>query len=397
MSARLVRVLPWGLLAGAAALTITAEVAALATGIGGNIGNGVFIWAITLVFGLTGALIAARHPQNPIGWLFLTAAVAAGLGSLSGSYADIYVAQRQGPQLLGRVAAQYGELSWMPFIILPATFLLALFPDGHLASPRWRPVAWCAAIGMTSGFVDEGMKPGPIPDHPELTNPFGVHSPLIDPVDGLSLLLVGIGIIGSSASLVVRYRRSRGVEREQLKWLALAGTVVTVTIIVVMPLYDVLGSGTSNALIMLAVIGLPLAAGIAILRYRLYDIDLVINRTLVYGTLTALLAGVYLGSVLILQLALEKVTQGSGLAVAVSTLATAALVRPARTRIQSVVDRRFFRRRYDAARTLSEFGARLRDQVDLDALQHDLRAVVVETMQPAHVSLWTTPGRGGSR
>ncbi|MFL6173772.1 MAG: hypothetical protein ACJ716_12855, partial [Marmoricola sp.] len=235
------------------------------------------------------------------------------------------------------------------------------------------------------------------PDHPELTNPFGVHSPLIDPVDGLSLLLVGIGIIGCSASLVVRFRRSRGVEREQLKWLALAGTVVTVTIIVVMPLYDVLGSGTSNALIMLAVIGLPLAAGIAILRYRLYDIDLVINRTLVYGTLTALLAGVYLGSVLILQLALEKVTQGSGLAVAVSTLATAALVRPARTRIQSVVDRRFFRRRYDAARTLSEFGARLRDQVDLDALQHDLRAVVVETMQPAHVSLWTTPGRGVSR
>ncbi|MFL6024390.1 MAG: hypothetical protein ACJ72O_13710 [Marmoricola sp.] len=397
MSARLVRALPWLLVALSLALGATAETVTLAAGISKSLGGSAFIWAITIVFGATGSLIASRHPQNPIGWLFLAASVAAGLGSLAGTWAEVYVENGTGPELLGRIAAQYGELSWMPFIILPSTFLLALFPDGHLVSRRWRPVAWCAGVGMVAGFLDEGMKPGPITDHPELTNPFGVHSPLISPIDGLSLLLIGIGIIGCAASLVVRFRRSRGAEREQMKWLALAGTVVAITIVVVMPLYDVLGSGLSNALIMLAVIGLPLAAGVAILRYRLYDIDLVINRTLVYLTLTAILAGVYLGSVLLLQLALEKVTQGSGLAVAASTLATAALVRPARIRVQSVVDRRFFRRRYDAARTLTEFGARLRDQVDLDALQNDLRTVVAETMQPTHVSLWTAPGRGVSR
>ncbi|MFL6061381.1 MAG: hypothetical protein ACJ72E_09135 [Marmoricola sp.] len=394
---RLLRVLPWSLAALALLLTATAETTAISTGIPNSLSGDAFIWAITIVFGATGGLVASRHPENPIGWLFLAASVAAGLGSLAGTYADLYADKQVGPELLARISAQYGELSWMPFIILPSTFLLALFPDGHLVSPRWRPVAWCAGVGMVVGFLDEGMKPGPISDHPELTNPFGVHSPLIDPIDGLSLLLIGIGIIGSAASLVVRFRRSRGAEREQMKWLALAGTVVAVTIVVVMPIYDTLGSALSNDLMMLAVIGLPLAAGVAILRYRLYDIDLVINRTLVYLTLTAILAGVYLGSVLLLQLALESITQGSGLAVAVSTLATAAVVRPARARIQSVVDRRFFRRRYDAARTLAEFGARLRDQVDLDALQRDLRTVVAETMQPAHLSLWTTPGRGPSR
>ena len=397
MTPRLVRMLPWLLVALSLALMTAVQIAVVTTGISNHPSGDVFIWAIALVFGSTGGLVASRHPGNPIGWLFLTASVAAGLGSLSGTYADIYDAQGRGPELLGRVAAEYGELSWMPFIILPSTFLLALFPNGHLLSRRWRPVAWCAGVGMVAAFVVEGMKPGPIPDHPGLTNPFGVHSPLISPLDGLSLLLVALGIIGCSASLVVRFRRSHGAERQQMKWLALAGSATAITIVVVIPVYDSLGAGLSNALIMTAVLGLPVAAGIAILRYRLYDIDLVINRTLVYGTLTALLAGVYLGSVLLLQLALAAVTQGSGLAVAVSTLATAALVRPARTRIQSVVDRRFFRKRYDASRTLAEFGARLRDQVDLDALQRDLRTVVADTMQPAHVSLWTAPGRSSAR
>ncbi len=389
MSRGLVRVLPWGLVILAVVLMATSEILGILTGTDDGFTNGLFIWAITTVFGATGSLIASRHPQNPIGWLFLTAAVAAGVGSLAGAYANFYIERRQGPLFLGQVAAQYGELSWMPFILLPATFLLALFPNGHLLSHRWRPIAWCAGVGMVAGFVFEGMIAGPIPDHPALTNPFGVDSPLIDPLDGLSLLLVAIGMIGSSISLIVRFRRSHGDERQQIKWLALAGAVAVVTIVVATVSYDRLGAGVANSLMMLAVMGLPAAAGIAILRYRLYDIDVVINRTLVYGALTALLAGTYLGSVLVLQLALDTVTQGSGLAVAGSTLGTAALVRPARARIQSVVDRRFFRRKYDAAQTLTEFGTRLRNQVDLEAPQSDLRSVVTGTMQPAHVSLWT--------
>ncbi len=397
MSRRLMRGLPWTLVALSLVLLAISYVLAVVGGSGKGLGAGVFIWAIAVVFGVTGSLIAARHPRNPIGWLFLVASVSAGIGNLAGAYAEYYIGTGHGSETLAGAAAEYGELSWMPFILLPATFLLALFPDGHLVSRRWRPVAWCAALGMVGGFVVEGMAAGPIPDHPQLTNPFGVDSPVLSPLDGLSLLLIGIGMIGCSISLIVRFRRSQGEQRQQIKWLALAGAVAVATISIATPAYDALGEDLANALMMTSVMGLPAAAAIAILRYRLYDIDVVINRALVYGALTALLAGTYLVSVLLLQLVLESITQGSGLAVAASTLAAAALVRPARARIQAIVDRRFFRRKYDAAQTLAVFGARLRDQVDLDAVQSDLRAVVAETMQPSHVSLWTPTGIGGDR
>ncbi len=397
MSRPFVRALPWMLVILAVVILATAEVLSFTTGRTDGLGLSTFIWAIGLVFGSTGGLIAPRQPRNPIGWIFLVGAVSAGLASLSGAYADYYVAERNGPPLLGEAAAAYGDLSWMPFILLPATFLLALFPDGRLLSPRWRPVAWCAAIGMAGGFVVGLMRPGPIADHPQLTSPFAIDSPLIDLLDGLTLLMVAIGMVGSSISLVLRFRRSRGEQRQQIKWLTLAGAIAVVTIVVGVSIYDVLGERVADAMMMVSILGLPVAAGIAILRYRLYDIDVVINRTLVYGALTAMLAVVYLVSVLLLQLLLESFTQGSGLAVAASTLATAALVRPARARIQAVVDRRFFRRKYDAAQTLAVFGSRLRDQVDLDAVQTYLRAVVAETMQPSHVSLWTPANPRGDR
>jgi hypothetical protein len=397
MSGRFVRALPWTLVALALVLLVASYVLAIAGGSSKGLGAGVFIVGIAVVFGVTGGLIASRHPDNPIGWLFLVASVSAGVGNLAGSYAEYYIATGNGSASLAGAAAEYGELSWMPFILLPATFLLALFPDGHLVSRGWRPVVWFAALGMAGGFVVEGMYPGPIHDHPQLTNPFGVNTPLLGPLDGLSLLLIGIGMIGSSISLVLRFRRSHGEQRQQIKWLALAGVVAVVTIVIGTAEYEEIGEDLANAAMMLSVMGLPAAAAVAILRYRLYDIDVVINRALVYGTLTALLAVTYLVSVLLLQLALESFTQGSGLAVAASTLAAAALVRPARARIQAIVDRRFFRRKYDAAQTLAIFGSRLRDEVDLDTVQSDLRAVVAETMQPSHVSLWTPASTRGDR
>ena len=395
MSPRYVRVLPWALVAVAVVLLISAEVLAVATGVHSVFGS-LFIWAIGLVFGATGGLIAARLPRNPIGWLFLVAAVSAGVASLTGTYADHYVATRERPETLGDAAAVYGDLSWMPFMLLPATFLLALFPNGHLLSPRWRPVAWCAAIGMAGSFVVGFIKPGPIADQPGLMNPFTVDSPLIDPLEGVALLMVAIGMIGSAVSLVLRFRRSQGEQRQQIKWLTLAGVIAVVTIVVCTSSYEILGQRVADGLMMLSILGLPLSAGIAILRYRLYDIDVVINRAVVYGALTATLAATYLLSVLLLQLALGSLTQGSGLAVAASTLAAAAVVRPARARIQAIVDRRFFRRKYDAAQTLAAFAGRLRDEVDLDTVQRDLRAVVTGTMQPAHVSLWVPGGSVGS-
>jgi hypothetical protein len=348
----------------------------------------VFIWAIALVFSCVGLLIASRQPGNAIGWIFLAAGVSAGFGSLSHSIAQYWVDGHDVPDALGKACALYGELSWMPFILMPITFLLLLFPDGHLLSHRWRRVAWCAALGMAGTFVADALKPGEIPDFPQIMNPLGVSHPLRDLLEGLSALAVLIGIVGSAAALIVRFRRSRGEQRQQMKWLALAGAVAAVTFIVALLLYDVIGEDAANAAIMLSVLGLPAATGVAILRYRLYDIDVVINRTLVYGALTALLAGIYVGCVLLFQLVLSGLTKDSGLAVAASTLAVAALFRPARSRIQEAVNRRFYRRRYDAARTLERFSTRLRDQVDLAALTNDLSGVVRETLQPAHVTLW---------
>jgi hypothetical protein len=371
-----------------------AEALALATGTGGELRD-LFIWAIALVFSAVGALIASRHPGNAIGWLFLGAGVAAGVAALASSYADYWVEARDGPVLLGKTAALYGDLSWIPWILVPSTFLLLLFPDGRLLSRRWRPVAWCAAAAIGGGFVAGALHAGPMEDRPQLTNPYGVESPLIDALQGLSFFLLFIGIVGSVASLILRFRRARGEQRQQIKWLAFAGAVAGTCVIVFTALYDIVGEDVANAAIMLGVLSIPLAAGMAILRYRLYDIDVVINRTLVYGALTATLAAAYLGCVLLLQLLLNGITGDSGLAVAGSTLAVAALFRPARARIQGAVDRRFYRRKYDAAQTLERFGAQLRDEVDLGALRAELRSVVADTMQPAHVSVWLRPPRAG--
>ncbi len=380
--------LAWGIGVLTFALTAAAPVIATIDGYRLLLASDIFIWGITLVFAVTGHLIATRQPGNAIGWLFIGVGAFAALGGVAGAYADYFVATGAGSRTLGQTAAWYGELSWMPFILVPATFLLLLFPDGHLLTPRWRVIAWAAGVGIAGNFVSQAMLPGQIADQPTLQNPFGVDSVAREVLEGLAVLALVIALIGSAASVVLRFRRARGEQRQQMKWIAYAGAVAAMSIVVMVPLYDVVGERVANATMMLSIIGLPVATAVAILRYRLYDIDVVINRTLVYGSLTATLAGVYAGSVLLLQLALSGLTEGSGLAVAASTLAVAALFRPVRGRIQKLVDRRFFRNRYDASQTLAAFGARLRDEVDLTALSADLQAVVADTMRPDHVSLW---------
>ena len=392
MSPMKARRLAWGLAILAVCLA-AAAVAVVLAGDGGLRVSDSFIGAITVVFIVGGHVIATRQAGNAIGWLFLGVGVSAALGSLSGAYAQHWVDTGAGSRRLGETAAIYGEVSWIPFILVPATFLLLLFPDGRLLSRRWRPIAWAAALGIVGNLLAEVLNPGPIPDHPELSNPYGIESGLVEAFEGVAILAILVALFGSAASVVIRFRRSGGEQRQQMKWIAFSGAVAAVTVVVMTALYEVVGEDVANATMMLSIMAVPVATAIAIVRHRLYDIDVVINRTLVYGSLTATLAGVYVGSVLLLQLALSDLTQGSGLAVAASTLAVAALFRPVRGRIQRTVDRRFFRSRYDAARTVEAFAARLRDEVDLVALSTDLQTVAAETMRPAHVSLWLrTPG-----
>ncbi len=351
--------------------------------------------ASAFVFGVLGALIAGRHPRNPIGWIFCAVGVSSGVGMLALGYTELWLAEGVGPDRLGETAAVYHNASWVPDVLLPTTFLLLLFPDGRLLPGRpWRFVKWCAVVGIVGTFAGTVLYPGPIDDFPQVDNPYGLPKDAADALMFFFLVLV-VGIAGSATSLVIRFRRAAPEQRQQIKWLALAGALAGATVSVSIPLYEILGEDITNTAILLSVMGLPVAAGIAILRHRLYDIDVVINRALVYGALTATLAGAYLGSVLLLQLALGAVTQASSLAVAGSTLAVAALFGPARARIQAAVDRRFFRSKYDAELTLAAFSARLRDEVDLGNLNTELSSVVRETLQPAHASLWLREPEAG--
>ena len=285
------------------------------------------------------------------------------------------------PRSRSWVVALIWIIDWMWIADMCAYALVfALFPTGRLLSRHWRWILVVLPLALATGIPGQGLTT----TNPE--NPLKVDSPIIDLLLNVSLSLQLLGLTGAIVSLVIRFRRSVGLERLQLKQLVFAASfILPVGALAVLFWYD---SYLVRVLLGVALLALPVAAGLAILRYRLYDIDVVINRTLVYGLLTATLATVYLGSVLLLQLVLSAFTEGSGLAVAASTLAVAALFRPVRARIQSIVDRRFFRAKYDAAQTLSTFGSHLRDQVDLADIGTDLLTVVGKTVQPSHASLW---------
>jgi signal transduction histidine kinase len=314
--------------------------------------SGVFVGAIAFGFGGAGAVIAVRRSSTSIGWIFLVTGVTAGLGMLSGTYADAWLQDRLPSDLLGKAAACYGSAGWVPFILIPSTFLLLLFPDGRPLSPRWRRVGWVAAVGIAATFAGSLLNPGPLEDYPEVRNPLGVEGGVAEVLGAIGWLGILIGIFGSAASLVLRFRRATGDERAQLKWLAYAGAIVAVTFATSVALYDVIGEDAANAAIMTSILALPLATAIAVLRHRLYDIDVVINRTLVYAALTALLASGYAAVSLGL-----GVVAGSGatLPTAAGTLAVAIAFRPLRGWIQGRVDRRFDRRRYEGLRKIERF------------------------------------------
>jgi hypothetical protein len=392
--------LAWSLWGAAVACTVVGLLFLVLNGstetpnsIGSPVMDGLFA-VLFLSFATVGALVSARQPRNPIGWLFLVGGLAAALEEPLLGWSTYTLVTEPGSLRGGAAAALVADAVWLPSLASATLFMFVLFPTGRPPSPRWRPFIWVFTLDMAVYVVATLLNPGGLYFFPSVDNPIGIEAAgesLQTAVDYASPIVFVSLLIGLVA-LVLRFRASSGVEREQLKWIVyLAAVFVTLTpglIVLGEREVEVAGVLVSDLVFTALICGVPVAVGVAILRHRLYDIDVVIKRTLVYGALTATLAAAYLGSVLLLQLALSPLTEDSDLAIAGSTLAVAALFRPARARIQSTVDRRFYRRRYDVARTLESFGARLRDQVELESLSGELRAVVADTMQPAHVSLW---------
>jgi hypothetical protein len=341
-------------------------------------------------FAGVGVLVALRRPGNAVGWVLLGTAIFFAAGEAG----EAYVADPPRP---GQVwVAWLSTFMTNIWFALALIFLPLLFPHGRLPSSRWRPVLWVGIAQLVLGAIASAFIPGDLElrQSSGIENPVGVEGGLPEAASAASETLGAVAVVLAAAAVVVRLRRARGAERQQLKWFAYVGVLAAVCLSVAV-VGSALTENPSDGFTTLAVvcwlaglalvgIGLPIATGSAILRHRLYDVDVVIRRTLVYGALTAMLGAVYLGLVLVIGLAVGT----SNLAIAISTLAVAALARPARSRIQAAVDQRFYRRRYDATRTLEAFGTRLRDELDLETLAADLRGVVRDTVQPAHVSVW---------
>ena len=373
-------------------------------GTGDALGD-LLIYVPFLAFPVVGALIASRRPENAIGWFCLAAGffwMLIALMDVGGAYLQA-AAPGSVPYLV--VIDALTLWIWIPPVGLPGIYMILFFPDGRLPSRRWRPLAWLSGAVMVLASLAFTLAPGPLEGHPGVRNPFGLEGqPWIAGATFVVILLLTVCILASALSLILRYRRSGGEERQQIKWIAFAASFMGLVLLSILLSELIFGLETLSKLpwwvslqpiaLGLSYAGVPVAVGFAILRHRLYDIDVVINRTLVYGALTATLALIYFGGVATTQAIFRALTgqeEQPQLAVVVSTLVIAALFMPLRRRIQSFIDRRFYRRKYDARKTLEAFSAKLRDETDLDALSDDLVGVVGEKMQPAHVSLWLRP------
>ncbi len=345
-------------------------------------------------FPLVGALIASRRPDNAIGWLFLALGLVFGATNIASSYADHALFARPGTLPGGAWAAW--AVSWLdPLFFAGVILLLLLFPTGQLASPRWRIAAWMLWLGATTSLLVTAVRPGVIfEDTLPVENPAAVHGigGLLGALDAVAtVLFVGSAVL-AVVGVVRRFRASRGPERLQFRWFAAAASLLLISFLTLLFVSLGLPTAVAEALIGLAIAGIAVSVGVAVLRYRLYEIDRIISRTLVYATVTVVLGGAYVGLVLVGQALFSSLAGGSNLAIAASTLVVATLFLPVRSRVQRFVDRRFYRRRYDAQRTMQSFGTRLREHVDLETLGVELHDTIDETMQPAHVSLWLREG-----
>jgi hypothetical protein len=366
-----------------------------------------FYWlepaTIAVGYSVIGAIIASRLPSHPIGWICCAIGVMAAVESFSSEYA-LYalLAPHPEPLLGGKVMAWLSIWVWILMFGL-IVFLLLLFPTGRLPNSRWRPFAWMSAALTLMAATLMAISPDAVLDtlgpsgkgRISLPNPLGAEG-LPNLYLPVQTLVLALGLV-AAASVVVGRRGARGVERQQIKWLLYAGAIFFLGNVLKNTVFSPLGEVSWGLWVGYLLVGIgglggPIAIGIAILRYRLYDIDILINRTLVYGSLTATLVALYFGGIVLLQRIFVTLTgQQSTIAVVASTLLIAALFTPLRRRIQGFIDRRFYRRKYDARKTLEAFSIKLKNETDLESLNNDLVGVVRETMQPAHVSLWLRP------
>jgi hypothetical protein len=355
---------------------------------------------VLLAFPLVGLVIATRRRTSPIGWLLLVIGLGWGLVGGTSGYADYGLKHRPGSLPGADLVAAVGMGAWAIPVGVMGTFLLLLFPTGHLPSRRWRPVAYAAAFAVAVSTVVSLLQPGPMTSsgYPTASNPIGVESlaSVLKPARSIVLLLA-LTMAASAASLVVRFRRAPATERLQIKWLAAAAGLVAAIYLGDTSVSAIVNRSTGTSpwldladdLVILGFGLVPVAIGIAVLRYRLFEIDTIIRKTLVYTVLIACLAGVYVGGVYAIDRVVRSASGQSGtLAVTISTLAVALAFQPLRARIKRGVDRRFYRTRYDTARTVDRFANRLRDRVDLEGVSAELLDVVHDTLSPASTTLW---------
>jgi hypothetical protein len=363
----------------------------------------VVVDVVLLAYGTVGALIASRRPENAIGWIFCVVGLALAVASAASGYADYVLYGKGGALPAPELAAWFNVWLYILLLFVAPCLLFLLFPDGRPPSRRWRPVVWLVAAAGAGTFFTLAFSPGELDEYayPGLENPLGIGGgvgEILTAIEGPGNGILPIAVLASISSTIIRFWRARGRERLQLKWVMYAAAVTATSFLVSFMLPEPVPQTLQDAVFLLGVAAfaaIPVAAGIAILRHRLDDIDVIVNRTLVYATLTVMLAAVYVAGVVVLQDIFRAITgQESNLAVVASTLAIAALFGPLRRRVQAFIDRRFYRRKYDAKRVLDEFAARLRDETDLELLGDDVIAVVRETMQPSHVTLWIRPPFG---